>query len=83
MVLIYPGDNLVSKTFGFYFFIYYFLINGLYSTIFLLFSVVIKHTTRGRLRESDTQRLKSLRDILGTQEAMTEYLLAVIIKSVD
>ena len=57
MALIYPGVNLVSKTFGFYFLIYYFLINGSYSSIFLSFSVVVKHTARGRLRESKTQRL--------------------------
>ena len=57
MVLIYPDDNLVSKTFGFYFLIYYLLINGSYSSIFLSFSVVIKHTARNRLRESNTQTL--------------------------
>ena len=70
MVLIYPGHNLVSKTFGFYFFIYYFLINGLYSSIFLLFSVVIKHTARGGLRESDAQRLSKVSGIFSEHKKL-------------
>ena len=55
-VFIYPHGNLVSKTLGFYSLIYYFLINGSYSSISFSFCVVIKNTAWG-LRERNTQKL--------------------------